>query len=229
MTAFKKFDAYAFLKREQRRLVGARATDEAESPQALARLATLAAPSVETEIRSIGFPPVSRGWSKRGENQIETAIPAKIAKVAKVQPAVSGPHPYRLIFDALERRCPDHIKHDRWQQAISDGMHFLVQWGEQAAASGWTARDLFGLAEIPERPRPNYQRLSRYDQTGLLWLLQGRRVVELTKDKAVIETATGTVAYRRYNKPALGPLGDSLDDFAPASEAVAAGNGEVTT
>lgn len=31
---------------------------------------------------------------------------------------------------------------------------------------------------------------------------------------AVIETAIGTILYRRYNKPALGPVGDSLDDFA---------------
>jgi hypothetical protein len=197
MTAFKKFDAYAFLKREQRRLVGAGATDETESPQALAPLATLAAPSVETEIRSIGFPPVIHGWSKRGENQIETAIPAKIAKVAKVQPAVSSPHPYRLIFDALKRRCPDFVPNDRWKRAIEDAQCFLAIWDTQADALGWTARDLFGLAEIPEGPRPIYQRLSRYDQTGLVWLLQGRRVVELTKDKAVIETATGTVSFYR--------------------------------
>jgi hypothetical protein len=217
MTAFKKFDAYAFLKREQRRLVGARATDETETPQALAPLATLAAPSVETEIRSIGFHPVIHGWSKRGENQIETAIPAKIAKVAKVRPAVSGPHPYRLIFDALERRCPDFVPNDRWKRAIEDAQSFLAIRGTQADALGWTARDLFGLAEIPERPEPTYQRLSRYDQTGLVWLLQGRRVVALTKDTALIQTANGTVSYRRYNKPALGPLGDSLDDFAPGS------------
>jgi hypothetical protein len=91
-----------------------------------------------------------------------------------------------------------------------------------AEAFGWTERDLFGLPDVPDRPRPKYQRLSRYDQTGLVWLLQGRRVVELTKDKAVIETPTGTVAYRRYNKPALGPLGDSLDDFAPGLAAIAA-------
>jgi hypothetical protein len=50
------------------------------------------------------------------------------------------------------------------------------------------------------------------DQTGLAWLSQGRRVVAFTQDTAVIETATGTVSYRRHNKPALGPLGDSLDD-----------------
>jgi hypothetical protein len=59
----------------------------------------------------------------------------------------------------------------------------------------------------------------------LVWLLQGRRVVALTKDTAVIETATGTVSYRRYNKPALEPLGDSPDDFAPGSAAVAADEG----
>ena len=80
---------------------------------------------------------------------------------------------------------------------------------------GLPARPLFGWPDVPDRPGPKYQRLSRYDQTGLVWLLQGRRVVELTKDIALIETATGTVAYRRYNKPALGPLGDSLDNFAP--------------
>jgi hypothetical protein len=120
---------------------------------------------------------------------------------------------YQVAFDALERRCPDHIEHHRWQQAIADGAHFLAQWSEPAAASGWTERDLFGLAEVPEKPAPNYQRLSRYDLTGLVWLLQGRRVVALTKDTAVIETANGTLSYRRYNKPALGPLGDSLDDM----------------
>jgi len=37
--------------------------------------------------------------------------------------------------------------------------------------------------------------------------------------------ATGIVPYRRHNKPSLGPLGDSLDDFAPVSEAVAADDG----
>jgi len=225
MTAFKKFDAYAFLKREQRRvLVGASATDETESPQALAPLATLAAPSVETEIRSVGFPPVIHGWSKRGENQIETAIPAKIAKVAKVQPAVSGPHPYRLIFDALERRCPDFVPNDRWKRAIEDAESFLAIWGTQADALGWTASELFGLHPVPTKPHPSFQRLSRYDSLGLIWLLHGRPVIALTQTAATILAPSGAnLTYRRYNKPALGPLGDSLDDFASGSEAIAPG------
>jgi hypothetical protein len=39
-------------------------------------------------------------------------------------------------------------------------------------------------------------------------------VVALTTATAAIESPTGAVAiYRRHNKPALGPVGDSLDDF----------------
>lgn len=83
-------------------------------------------------------------------------------------------------------------------------MRFLVQWRQKAAALGWAAKDLFGLAEVPDRPAPNYRRLSRYDQTGLIWLLPRRRVVPLTHDTAVIENVTGTVSYHRHNKPALG-------------------------
>jgi hypothetical protein len=126
------------------------------------------------------------------------------------------PHPFcQGAFHALERKRPEYVDHERWQHAVADGQRFLAQWSEKAAALGWSARDLFGLSAVPERPAPNYRRLSRYDQTGLIWLLQGRRVAALTENTAVIETAGGTVSYRRHNKPALGPLGDSLDETGP--------------
>ena len=68
----------------------------------------------------------------------------------------------------------------------------------------------------PAKPHPSYSRLSRYDETGLIWLLQGRPVVALTEATAAIESPAGTITtYRRHNKPALGPVGDSLDDFEP--------------
>ena len=90
------------------------------------------------------------------------------------------------------------------------------RWGEQAEALGWTARDLFGLHRPPEKPHPSYRRLSRYDETGLIWLLRGRPVVALTEATAAIQSATGNVTvYRRHDKPALGPVGDSLDDLDP--------------
>ena len=56
--------------------------------------------------------------------------------------------------------------------------------------------------------------MSRYDATGLIWLLQGRPVIALTETTAAIQSTTGSVlTYRKANKPALGPVGDSLEDF----------------
>jgi len=160
----------------------------------------------------------------------------KVQEVQKVQGTESrgtstecDPATYASALPVLRAECPAYIDAADWQQAIEDGHRFVTQWGKQAEALGWVPAELFGLDTPPKKPAPNYRRLSRYDQTGLIWLLHGRRVVELTKDTAVIETANGTLSYRRYNKPALGPLGDSLDDFAPESEAIAADNSEVTT
>ena len=117
-------------------------------------------------------------------------------------------------FSALEARCPDHVPVERWEQAVEDGKRFLAKWGTQAEALGWKSADLFGLAPLPERPHPSYGRLSRYDCTGLIWLLQGRPVVALTEATAAIENPTGNITvYRKHNKPALRPVGDSLEDF----------------
>ena len=122
--------------------------------------------------------------------------------------------PSALVLPMLREHCPDHVERGRWQQAVEDGRRFLDKWGEQAAALGWMPRDLFGLQKSPDQPHPSYRRLSRYDETGLIWLLQGRPVVALTDATAAIENPTGAITvYRRYDKPALGPLGDSLDDF----------------
>jgi hypothetical protein len=119
-------------------------------------------------------------------------------------------------FSALETRCPEFVPVDRWQLAVQDGRRFLTRWGEQANALGWTTRDLFGLDMPPERPHPSYSRLSRYDEIGLIWLLRGREVIALTEATAAIQNPTGAITtYRRFNRPALGPVGDSLDDLGP--------------
>jgi hypothetical protein len=125
------------------------------------------------------------------------------------------PGSFGRVLSALKARCPDGVPTDRWRLAVQDGRAFLGRWGEQAEALGWTAKDLFGLLPVPDRAAPWFDRLSRYDETGLIWLLRGRPVVALTEATAAIEnpkTHTVTV-YRRFNKPALGPLGDSLDDL----------------
>jgi hypothetical protein len=117
----------------------------------------------------------------------------------------------------LERRCPDLVEPSRWQQATRDAHSFLSVWAEKADALGWTNAELFGLHPISDRPPASYHRLSRYDCTGLIWLLHGRPVVALTTDTAAIRTESGgTLTYRKYNKPAFGPIGDSLDDLGAA-------------
>ena len=103
---------------------------------------------------------------------------------------------------------------DDWQQAVADARQFITRWGEQAERLGWTAKDLFGLFPVPSKPHPMFRRLSRYDATGLIWLLRGRAVIALTAESAAIECRTGAITiYRKHNKPAYGPLGDSLGDL----------------
>jgi hypothetical protein len=102
----------------------------------------------------------------------------------------------------------------RWQQAIADGRAFLLAWGEKAWGLGWTAKELLGLHMPPSRPHPSYARLSRYDELGLIWMLEGKSIVALTATTADIQHRGGSITvYRKLNKPALGPVGDSLDDF----------------
>jgi hypothetical protein len=67
------------------------------------------------------------------------------------------------------------------------------------------------------RPAPSFRRLYRYDLAVLIWLLRGRSVIALTADEAAIQGASAVTVYRKHNKPALGPLGDSLDDFGCCS------------
>jgi hypothetical protein len=125
--------------------------------------------------------------------------------------------PYASGLAALRATCPAYVPEDWWRQAISDATSFVCAWGGQAQALGWTARELFGLHTPPERPLASYRRLARYDETGLIWLLRGRPVIALTETVAAIQGATAVLTYRKLNKPALGPPGDSLDDMGAAT------------
>ena len=121
---------------------------------------------------------------------------------------------FRSYLQIAGSPLPGHVEAADWQQAVEDGRRFLAQWGERAEALGWTSRDLFGMAPVPDKPAANYRRLSRYDATGLIWLLRGRPVVALTTDTAAIQKPAGAITvYRKHNKPALGPVGDSLGDL----------------
>jgi hypothetical protein len=121
-----------------------------------------------------------------------------ISALSDRSPPFSRISRFGRAFDALERLCPEHVSLPRWQQCLSDAETFLQQWGEAAHELGWTARDLFELHSPPANPHPSYSRLSRYDHTGLLWLLQGRPVVALTDTAAAIRSRAGVITtYRR--------------------------------
>ena len=77
---------------------------------------------------------------------------------------------------------PPTIPPHRWRQFVSDCQSFLnssENWAERAAELGWDARALFGCHR-------NYP-LMHLGSAGLLWAINGGKLVELHRDWAVIE------------------------------------------
>jgi hypothetical protein len=89
-------------------------------------------------------------------------------------------------------RPPGDVPLQRWRQFVDDVGLFLDSAFCAAATSlGWGPLDLFGC----DRTKP----FARIDKCGLLWLLNGRKLVALTENTATIETPTGArqTYYRR--------------------------------
>ena len=72
----------------------------------------------------------------------------------------------------------------RWWQYVNDCGRFLDNgWAGKAAAFGWGPLDLFGCSREHTFPR--------IDRAGLLWLLNGNRLLALSETTATIETRVG--------------------------------------
>jgi hypothetical protein len=101
----------------------------------------------------------------------------------------------RVWADALVRldpACPPcDIPPKRWLLFIDDCGRFLDDgWAAHAARLGWGSLDLFGC----DRTKP----FARVNRAGLLWLLDGRKLLALSADAAAIATASGGyLAFRR--------------------------------
>jgi hypothetical protein len=81
-------------------------------------------------------------------------------------------------------RPPGDVPPHRWLVFVDDVGRFLDGgFAEQAAALGWGPLDLFGA----DNQRP----FARLDQAGLLWLLNGAKLVMLTEGVATIEVGAG--------------------------------------
>jgi hypothetical protein len=96
-------------------------------------------------------------------------------------------------------RPPGNVPAKRWQTFVDDIGRFLdAGWAAKAAALGWGPLDLFGCD--PERP------FARIDHAGLLWLLNGDRLVELDCHRAVIERSAGSRQVFRRRPLAVGEV-----------------------
>ena len=79
---------------------------------------------------------------------------------------------------------PADVPSQRWLAFIDDCRRFLDgNFAAKAAALGWGAFDVFGC----HRERP----FARIDQAGMLWLLNGDRLIALSENTATIETRSG--------------------------------------
>ncbi len=182
--AFTKFDPRAFLENEEARGAAAKPAKAAKAPErepeqgaTFATFATFADGQAETQ----NFEPAADTWTDTHQER------AAIAEYDGGAP--------RAWAEALARldpaRPPRDVSAKRWQRFIDDCGRFLDGgWAARAAALGWGPLHLFGC----DRKRP----FARLDHLGLLWELNGGRLVELRRDRAIIEIRNGArLCYRR--------------------------------
>jgi hypothetical protein len=106
------------------------------------------------------------------------------------------PEAYARAFGDIRANRPADVPRKRWDQFINDAGLFLDSFGQEATQLGWTADELFGLH--PTTP------VARYGMMGLIWMLRGERVTELTAKLARI--SDGLAFYRRPGKPSRCPV-----------------------
>jgi hypothetical protein len=122
------------------------------------------------------FEPGRHGAAFRSRREAPGCTPCRIGKSWHCSAGIEGVQ--RLDYV----RTPTAVLLIRWHLFLGDCHSFLSSsenWAERAAALGWNALALFGCY----RTRP----LEHLGSAGLLWAINGGKLVELHRDWAVIE------------------------------------------
>jgi hypothetical protein len=114
----------------------------------------------------------------------------------------------RAWAEALTRldpnKPPGDVPPKRWLRFIDDCGLFLDHgWAACAEDFGWGPFDLFGC----DRERP----FARVDQMGLIWLLNGGKIIELHRDRAILETQRGARQFFRRRPIEVGRIALAWD------------------
>jgi hypothetical protein len=190
---FTKFDPRAFIENEKWQVPPAKAAKpakaEGQRDATLATLAALAAPSTASQNSTARPEPTPAPGNVWSDTEEECA--------AILEHEGGAPRAWAEAMARLNpTSVPPNMTSERWEQFIDDCGRFLDgDWAAQAAALGWGPLDLFGC----DRERP----LADDDHAGLLWRVEGGKLVVMSAYAAIIETATGQqkTFHRRNNRP----------------------------
>jgi hypothetical protein len=150
------------------------------------------------------------GWRKRAAEETNTEASTRGVTIGVI--AAEG----LARLDPTEPPCDVPLR--RWFQFIDDSARFLREgWAPCAEALGWTLLDLFGCDGV----KP-FARISR---AGLLWLIDGKKLLALSaKDAAIATPSGGTLKYRRCpNEPGRVPAWELFREAEPRLTLVDAG------
>jgi len=194
MGAFNKFDPYAFLARSSEPETG-----QCDTLAALAGLAPVEE-RAHNLTRSCTSRPASTlaAFAGLAGSKRQTEFQGRDGARPVTNPnSSSANNPPQSWIEGVAKldaeRVPGDVPPRRWRQFIYDAARFLDGgFAAQAAALDWDALDLFGCDQI----RP----FARIDNAGLVWLLNGDRLVALTERSARIEAKSGATL-TCYRKP----------------------------
>jgi hypothetical protein len=143
------------------------------------RLSPLA-PGEVTRAQSSGDAKCEQSQPFTGAVTTVTTVTAAFEEHAAGSLADDCPSEWQAICEELKRsEPPSWASAERWRELVADAESFLAAWGKTADRLGWTTLDLFGVH--PTAPA------TRFDVMGLIPILRGRSVCDLSDKTATIE------------------------------------------